>query len=324
MDSVTVEAPCRIHIALCDLGRVTLRAYGGIGFALATPHVRLRLQRGSSEIDLLPPIDETMAAQVSRLHSDLTALAGGSPFGVCLEACPNQHSGLGSKTAVLLALIQGASELLGLGLSVEQMQRLSQRGGTSGIGLYSFFTGGVIWDAGHPQRDVEELLPSSARAPLRPPTCLGRMTFPEEWAVYLIDPEGKHPCGEAERDIFRRSTPTPRAEVLEAMGHVAHGIAPAFRETNLPDLASGLRAISAVGFKAREIAFQSESVRATLATLQEAGLAAGMSSLGPTLYAITEATDQDSRRRVQEIAASFGCRARCTSGQNSGASVFPS
>ncbi|MFL6856363.1 MAG: beta-ribofuranosylaminobenzene 5'-phosphate synthase family protein [Allosphingosinicella sp.] len=315
-----MRAPARVHIALGDLGRVTPRAYGGVGFAIAAPEVRVRVIRGAPEIRL--PFDDPLTAHaVGALHDRLASFTGELAFGITVEALPAQHSGLGSKTALLLSIVKGVAELLGIPLTTEQMQGWSGRGGTSGVGVHSFFHGGVIWDGGHPQCDVPELLPSSGRAPAVIPPCLGRYKFPEHWRVCLIQPLGRAIFGEAELEIFRRATPIDPLETLATLGWISYGLIPAFATADLPALASSLQMLSTVGFKAKELAEQNEDVRTCLSLLHEVGAAAGMSSLGPTIFAIADKDDARGTGDIDRVAKSLGAKALWTRGQNIGAQV---
>jgi beta-ribofuranosylaminobenzene 5'-phosphate synthase len=256
---------------------------------------------------------------IAELRAKLLALTQVKPFRVEVDTLPDQHSGLGTKTALLLSVILGTARLFNVPLSNEDMQRLSGRGGASGVGIHSFFLGGVIWDGGHPQASVRELLPSSAHVPSSVPPCMARLRFPNAWRVCLVRAAGNHPSGEIEREIFRRATPLPRQETLELLAWVTHGLIPAFADECLPALASSLRMISTLGFKARELASQREEVRALLTQFQSSGIAAGMSSLGPTVFAITDASDADAASLVERMATSVGAVFQWTRGQNCGA-----
>jgi beta-ribofuranosylaminobenzene 5'-phosphate synthase len=319
--SVVVQAPARIHMTLCDLGRATPRAYGGVGFAIAEPFVRIRIGRGNGRLQLPHSVDEVTVTQITRLSTELSQAAAEAPLDVELQNWPDQHSGFGSKTALLLALIRGAAELFQLRFSIPEMQRLSGRGGTSGVGVHSFFAGGFVWDAGHPQQEVPDLLPSSSRAAEQMPILLRRLHFPEHWRVCLLTPAGARLSGESEERVFRETTPLPELEALTVLAEVAHGVVPAIVQHSLPGLASALRVISSVGFKAREIAHQSPEVRSLLSDLQKSGVAAGLSSLGPTIYVVVDDADVDPAERVEEVAYHHGVEPLWTRGCNYGAKV---
>lgn len=318
---VEVSAPSRVHITLSDLGRTTFRAYGGLGFAVDTPRVQLKLVAGKAAEITGVELDASARNAVRQTAAYLASLAGGKAFSVSVQALPGPHSGLGSKTSLLLGLIAGASELFNLKLSQADIQKISGRGGTSGIGIHSFFEGGVIWDGGHPQEKVPRLIPSSGSSPEVLPPCLARLEFPSAWHVCLIKVKGENHSGERERQIFADQTPIPHSEVLDVIGLIAHGVLPAFKEVSLPALAPALRMINETGFKAREVASQSNNVSKLLQALYAEGLAGGMSSLGPTIFVIADATDRDAHMLIDSIAAAYPTEVSWTKGSNSGATI---
>ena len=72
------------------------------------------------------------------------------------------------------------------------------------------------------------------------------------------------------------------------MAAVYHGIVPAIAEGDLGSLRAAMREIHQTGFKRREVDGQSHVVCGLLDQLHtDLKLAAGMSSLGPLVYAIT-------------------------------------
>lgn len=313
---VDVSAPARIHVTLCDLGRATPRAYGGVGFALETPRVEISVARGAGAVTGIP-LDSAAQASLSCLSKTLSDLAG-ERLGIHVRDVPEQHSGVGSKTALLLAVIAAANELFRLELSRIEMQRLSGRGGTSGVGVHSFFMGGMILDGGHPQEEVPDLLPSSASTPTEIPPCIARVPMPAWWTICLMRPSGSRYAGSRELSLFAEQTPIPAQEVKEVISWVAHGLLPAVAEASLGRLAIALEHIHLTGFKAREVACQSPVVRALLRNLQKKGIAAGMSSLGPCIYALLEAGDAAGHARVTAMAAEHGAECLWTTPSNTG------
>lgn len=82
----------------------------------------------------------------------------------------------------------------------------------------------------------------------------------------------------------------PRAEVLETIALVTNGLAPAVATEDLDALAECLFAIHRTGFKKRELDAQTEEVRELLAEVSALG-PAGLSSLGPLVYAVHAVDD---------------------------------
>jgi beta-ribofuranosylaminobenzene 5'-phosphate synthase len=321
MDGVTVSAPTRLHLTLCDLGRATLRAYGGVGFAIAEPLLETRVRVGSGNIVLPDGSDEAAFDAVVSVIKDLEKRTGGSLIDVDVVRMPAQHSGLGTKTALLLSVVFGANELLTLGLSINDMQLLSGRGGTSGVGVHSFFTGGMIWDAGHRQADIKQFGPSRYHRPETIPPSLARLNMPEAWEVCLLEVEGARRSGDEEITLFSKATPVPAYETLRLLGWVTHGLLPAVAEQDLAQLATSLEAISRTGFKAREVAEQSAGVQSLLCDLQAQSIPAGMSSLGPTIFAVASGGDSVIQERINATGKRHGAKCFWTRAANQGAVV---
>ena len=106
------------------------------------------------------------------------------------------------------------------------------------------------------------------------------------------------------------------------MAAVYHGVAPAVAEGDLESLRAALQAIHGVGFKRREVMGQSHEVRELLDLLcKDLGVAAGMSSLGPLVYAITN--DGEQPDVVQDwVADGNGVYLGTWSGRNRGYDVL--
>ena len=197
-----------------------------------------------------------------------------------------EHVGLGSKTSATLAALVAASYASGRRVDDSEIQRLSGRGGASGIGIHGFFTGGFIVDAGRLGRFP--LYPSSLQEPDHAPTVIRTTPMPEDWRVTLILPPGVRRSGATESAFFAKVTPIDRLEVLEQLALVYHGMVPAVLEEDLEGFGESLRAFSALGFKAREISAQSPAVSDIMSALREVAPCVGMSSMGPLIFTLTK------------------------------------
>jgi beta-ribofuranosylaminobenzene 5'-phosphate synthase len=201
------------------------------------------------------------------------------------------------------------------------------RGGTSGIGTAAFDHGGFIIDGGHAfghGRDKTDFRPSSASRGVRPPPVTVRHEFPPDWKILLAVPNlppGAN--GNAELDIFRTFCPVPLAEVQELCHEVLMRMLPGIAEQDLDLFGSSINAVQGLGFKKVELGLQPQEVMGLLDVLRQAGAAgAGMSSFGPTLYAVSD-TDMAG---IERVAATFmketcGGTTLITSARNTGASV---
>lgn len=281
-----VRAFSRIHVGLVDLAGATARAYGGLGFFVREPNVVVEVEQtsepGVSAPEMAERDTDDLRAAVDRWVEETD-----EPVRVTVREIPPQHVGFGTKTATTLSLLLGASHCCGVELSDSELQNLSGRGGVSGVGINGFFSGGLIVDAGQPSSVVPPFEPSSFSTPTEIPPVVSRSTVPSEWRVSLFLPETSGYSGEQERDFFRDNTPVPTSEVMKTLSAVYHGVVPAVENRDIQQLSSALVDIHQTGFKQREVANQSERVRALLTELQSReDVAAGLSSMGPLVYAI--------------------------------------
>lgn len=156
---IVVRAFPRIHIGLADLGRATARAYGGAGFALEGPAFTVSAA-GSSERSLVgfDSLDDDAYQEVQHALARLEAHVGHRLlYEFVLEGQVRQHVGLGTKTALILATLQAGALATGQDVPRSVLQTLSGRGGASGVGINTFFIGGLVIDSGHRQSRVPDL-----------------------------------------------------------------------------------------------------------------------------------------------------------------------
>jgi beta-ribofuranosylaminobenzene 5'-phosphate synthase len=300
----------RIHIGLLDLGSATYRKYGGAGFAIdglpviveATPSLKTNII-GLDQLDRRGRLD--VHAALNRLKKLLpTARAD-----ITIRNLPPQHVGFGSKTALLMGIIEAVVLASGLQLDRCLIQYVSGRGGTSGIGINIFFTGGFLIDGGHDPVLSKDFAPSSVRRYDSLPPIVCHAKIPSQWRFHLVLPTGKKYSGDHELEFFQKNTPIPKLEVLKSLALVYHGIAPAVITNNLELLRVSLAQLHEVGFKQRELRGQSKAVRDILKALNKIpSCAAGLSSLGPLLYVIADKKNADVERIVPEICERYDAR----------------
>ena len=286
--SAVVTAYPRIHITLVDLGHGTGRRYGGAGFAVDGLTTTARATK-ASHTELVAP-SHFEAPDISSIRSALDRLSDrvGTGFNVSVRCDAPCHVGLGTKTSCVLAALRACNATVDAQLGTRELVKLAGRGGTSGIGVNTAFVGGFVADAGQPANAGARLLPSSAATGVHElPPAIVKLGVPDQWRIHLFLPDGKRLTGKAEREFFQRHTPIPRTEILEVLASVYHGVAPSFASGNLLELAHALRQIHTLGFKKREVASQGSIVLGLLRDLNDLGnVAAGMSSMGPLVYAI--------------------------------------
>ena len=184
------------------------------------------------------------------------------------------------------------------------------RGGTSGIGTAAFEHGGFIVDGGHrfgPDCEKTGFAPSSASKGVQPPPVLMRHDFPVDWRILLAIPalpEGA--SGTREAEIFRTCCPVPLDEVQTLCHEILMRMLPGIAEQDLDQFGTSVNTIQQLGFKKVELSFQPREVTGLLDAMRAAGAAgAGMSSFGPTLYAIGDTGMQGIERAAQSYHAGY-------------------
>ena len=197
-----------------------------------------------------------------------------------------QHSGLGSGTQISLTTGKLISELLNYSINSNMLSKITGRGGTSGIGVYSFDRGGFIIDGGHTfgkNKEKEEYKPSSASKNISVAPLLFRKDF--NWDIVLTIPKGENICGDKEIDIFKKYCPISLNEIEKISHIILMNLMPSLITNDFNNFGKGINQLQKLGFKSIEVKLQKEIVKNLLWTLQKIA-PSGLSSFGPTIYSI--------------------------------------
>lgn len=305
---VRVSAYSRIHLGLIDVGNATRRLYGGAGFSLKGFETVVDVRECTNGLKLFFDCEHELRSQsdalqaMDRLNSSTRDLRGE----VVVRRIAPEHIGLGSKTALILAILKALDLANDSHFSAREIVKFSNRGGTSGVGVHAFFDGGLIVDAGHARHVDVRLGPSSVGGAGNQPLLLMRHDFPRDWDIHLILPVNLNPiAAEEEMAFFNKHAPLPDEEVLRTLAAIHHAIVPAFYEHDLRALARGLDDLSEVGFKRRELDAQPDSQRVRL-LVSSAGYACGMSSVGPLVFAVADHGDSAAGITIKKLGESAG------------------
>ena len=323
---VVVETPSRIHLGLIDMHGGIGRVDGGIGIALEEPGILLEVKQAGETV--ARGGDGRSRATAERAASRVLAgirAAGGVE--ITLRRVYPSHVGLGSGSQIALAVARGVCELFHRSLPVRELARLVGRGGTSGIGTAAFETGGFIIDGGHsigPGLEKADFRPSSASEGVRPAPVIARHDLPPDWRILLATPcLPAGASGPEERDIFQAACPVPLGEVRETCHEVLMRMLPGVVDHDLDLFGRSVNRIQELGFKRVEIGLRPPVIPRLMAELREAGAAcAGMSSFGPTVYAVTDSDAPALLRSAEEFLEGHGGgEAWISAPRNTGAAV---
>lgn len=264
------------------------------------PSAEVVCSRGAGRV-LLSGTAVDWKESVSGLLSTLRTRADVDDIDIEVSSKVPAHSGFGSHTSLVLGIVEAVSIATQMDLDERQIIDISGRGRTSGVGVQTYFRGGVAYDFGIPGKPAE-FLPSAASESRVTPVFGHRIDFPEAWQVLLALPNGERIYGEHEIRFFRANTPLHEVEALRAVAHLHHGVIPSIVSCDLASLAASLTQLHKCGFKALELEAQSKSVQSMYRALVKDGFACGMSSFGPLLYAIVKRGDLAATRKFEATA----------------------
>jgi len=296
---IRVEAHSRLHMTLIDLNGNLGRVDGGFGMALKKPVLALQIEENNKTS--LEPYSELLDMALKKAKKEFNYKKGVKVR--VLDDYP-QHIGLGHETQMMLAVGSAISRLKGIDISSRDLACIMRRGGTSGIGVGTFETGGFLVDAGHSfgRNKVKSDFSSSTYSRAPPPPVIFRCEFPEDWKVFLVIPDvTKRLFGKAELNLFKRFCPIPATDVEKISRIVLFQVIPSMLEKDLVTLGEALSTLRRIGFKRIEMDQQHPVVKETVEAIEKSGIkAVGLSSMGPTVFAICS-----KRRDTSELVSSL-------------------
>ena len=321
MHHVTITTPARLHFSLIDLNGALGRIDGGFGLAIERPDFCITAERANG-IHVADSVYQERAFHILARLQETYSFPG-----IALEFTAEipMHSGFGSGTQLSLGIAHAVNLLYGLGLSVLDLAHAVGRGGTSGIGVAAFETGGFIVDGGHryPEQKAS-FLPSAAVGHISPPPILLRYPFPA-WPLLIAIPNCSRIYGEAELELFRTLCPQP-APIAPQLSHILLlQILPAILEEDMRGFGEALNQIQTFGWKRVEIDAQGPELQQTLDFLQHNGaLGAGVSSWGPAICAVSQ-NIEELRQKTEAFLETLPKGGSCfvTRANNVGAQIVP-
>lgn len=326
-----IETPSRLHVTLIDLNGRYGRIDGGVGITTRSPSLLLEAQDGYEDIqvefprsdlpqDTLDDYQEKVFSAARKMNEYL-GLEGGYHFKL-KEVFPS-HSGLGSGTQLSLAVAKAILKMNNQDLPTPKIAEIVGRGGTSGIGVASFESGGFIVDAGHKKSIKNDFLPSSA-SKASPPPVIARYDFPKDWKIVLTIPHVERKVfGEGEVNIFQKYCPIPLEEVQELTHLLFMKMMPAVLEEDLDSFGESVNSIQDIGFKKIELELQNPFIKELIESLRNAGAAGvGMSSFGPMVYAVTDTNFKYILQAARDSMRDKTGEIILTTAQNEGAKIY--
>jgi len=284
-----VRSGARLHLALIDLDGGLGRVDGGVGLALEEPGVEVKVEKSDTleAEDGIKPLAEKILEHYSIPGAKIEIV----------KAIPD-HIGLGSATQLALAVGTGITRSYGVDAPTREIARIVNRGGTSGIGVSVFETGGFVVDGGHNASEKPGFTPSHFSG-ARPGPVLARYEVPKDWSFVCAAPGLSGAHGEEEKNVFEKHCPLGADEVAAVSRIVLMNVMPAMAEEDIAAFGSAINRLQETGFKKIEIGLQDPVVKELLDFLRARGVGAGMSSFGPLCFGVVEGDAKAEQLRLE-------------------------
>lgn len=278
----------RIHITLISMHTNGYRANGGIGFTLEEPKGILTIDESKSFKFNDKRKFHLTGNEIEQLEKTLNKAKAyfnlRNNISVILEGEIRTHHGMGSGTAIRLGCLEALLALNKIYPERENLISFSNRGGTSGIGINTYFDGGFIFDLGVSQ-PRKQFLPSSKAHNPSPPLVLQRVDMPD-WKIGLCLPKALNTkTQEEEADFFRKACPINSSETYKVLYQSLFGAYASIREGNFKSFGESIIEIQKCEWKLKERLEYGPTLLEIENKLYKLGATSvGMSSLGPLLY----------------------------------------
>lgn len=222
---VSVRTTARLHMGFFDLHGGLGRRFGSIGVSLDQPATQLHAWR--ADTFTVEGVSSDRALRLAKRMAAALNLQGGMHMQFA-EVIP-EHAGLGSGTQMALVVGMAMNKLYNLGLVLQDVAVMTDRGARSGIGLGTFAAGGVVIDGG---RGSNTLVPP----------VIARADFPEQWRIVLIfDTADQGVHGEQEVNAFKQLPEFPAQDAALLCRHVLMQALPALAEHDLDTFGAAIR-----------------------------------------------------------------------------------
>lgn len=304
-----IEIQPRLHVGLISMQAGGARKNGGLGFSISAPCGLIDIYKSdifSLDDTRQTPLPDYEVKHYSKLiDSTVVAFNLNHNISVRLSGNLQSHVGLGAGTGFRLAMLEGLFLLNGFDAHSIDLVRLSKRGGTSGVGINTYFSGGLVMDLGIPN-DQMPFAPSSKADANAKPLALPPLVMPD-WPLCLCMPESITPkTQQEEAKFFSDAKGVTVQEAYETAYQFLFGIYASVAERNFSNFCDSINRIQEIGWKSDEWHNYEIQIYNVAAELRNIGAAAvGMSSFGPMLYCFAEERRQD---LIVERQESLGCR----------------
>lgn len=291
LDMLKIKAFPRIHISLIGMNSDGYRLNGGIGFSIASPTLDMSFEPSDS-IDVNDKRKHGFTPdELDKLKCYLNNIMIREKFGTALRCTIHEgkiqsHVGFGSNSMIYLSCVESLLILNNRDYNENCVIALSGRGGTSGIGINTYFKGGFIFDTGIANCGQRGFAPSSTLVSgFGPkPLLLTTLELPQ-WDLGICIPPIVPKTEDEEKEFFQKNCPIKKEEVETILYEAVYGVTSALMEDAFDVFCKSIETIQHTKWKSLERhLYGKELIDAELIIRDAGAKCVGMSSLGPLLY----------------------------------------
>jgi beta-ribofuranosylaminobenzene 5'-phosphate synthase len=316
---IRIVASPRIHLGLISMHSSAPRRNGGVGFSIIDPAVAIEIRAGhpfSINDDRAHPFSDLELLDLANIVQGVLTQNGISPAAkVTITGSMRTHVGMGSGTAIRLAVIEAMHLLQNATPSWSQLIEKSRRGGTSGIGTATYSSGGMVFDLGS-RNENGPMIPSSQAIRGRAPSTLPPIAMPD-WPLGICLPNAiRSKTQDEEVDFFARVTPLSAAASYRASYEALFGVYASVKDQDYDGFCRAVNLMQETEWKQLEWREYDAALQILRDGLVRCGAdCVGMSSLGPLLFCFGNSRVLE---RIAHEEERLDCTVRLTRPNNSG------
>lgn len=274
------------------------RLNGGIGFSIESPQLIMSFEPAKNIVIIDNRNHGFSKEELERLNNHLRDVVNKEQFNIgysCIihNGVIQSHVGLGSNSMIYLSCVEALYVLNKREYEENTIVAMSGRGGTSGIGINTYFKGGFVFDTGIANHGHRILAPSSVFVSEHNsmPLLFKELRLPK-WDVGICIPPVAPKTEFEEISFFQKNSPLDRRSIEPILYEAVYGVTSALVEEDYDAFCKSIDAIQQTKWKSLERSLYGEDLSKIETIIRNAGARCiGMSSLGPMLYFFGENVD---------------------------------
>lgn len=288
MNKVRITAFPRLHVSLMEMSRMGYRINGGAGVSISNPKITMQFTV-SDHFEIVDKrrktINEEEAYRWNRVLTDCLEDNGFTKRITCtINSDTLPHVGFGTGTIIYLASIEALYILNDSEPTRDSIIKYSKRGGTSGVGIRTYFDGGIAFDVGIPNKG-QDVKPSFAiNSIVCYPLSIYKESLPD-WKIGICIPNIDNKTEKEERQFFHTVVSNIQNDAPQILYELVNGVIAALKEKDYKTYCKAINKIQKTSWKSAERHQYGHTLIEYESDLFNFGSdCVGMSSFGPLLY----------------------------------------